>query len=484
MLRTDIVRAALDGDERLDAFLASDSPAEQLALWFGRIADRALIARDIAALDALLGAQVDAILHHPALQALEASWRGVDHLLDAIEGDERVRVRLMNATWAELARDFDRSAEFDRSALFEKIYNEEYGMPGGTPYGLLLCDYEVRHRYPAESGIVRDDIGALGGVAGVAAAAFTPTVIAAAPELFGVGNFAELSYAQKLESGFMLPEYQRWRRLQAQEDARFLGVLLPRVLLRDRRGDDPARSDGFRYMERGTGDDIEHWLWGNAVYAFGAVAIRAFRDWGWFADIRGARPDGEDAGLVTDLPVAAYSTDEPTAYRRPLEVELTDRKQKVLEELGFIALSPCAFTPSAVFLGAPSLHQAVGTDRGDAAAAANERLSSMLQYVLCVSRFAHYIKVMARDRIGAFVTADELQRYLSDWLRNYMIGNADAGLELKAKYPLSGGSVEVTERPDKPGTMHCVIHLQPHFQLDQIVTAFRLQTELAAPRTS
>lgn len=477
-LRLSVVRAALTGDAALDTFLASEDPAEQLRLW-----GRGSLARDIAALDALIAEQVDAILHHPAVQALEASWRGVDYLLDAAGGDARVQVRLLNATWAELARDFDRAAEFDRSALFEKIYSEEYGMPGGLPYGLLVCDYQVRHRYPAEARVVRDDIGALASLAGVAAAAFSPCVIGAAPELFGVGNYAELSYAQQLDSAFQTLEYQRWRRLQQQDDARFLGVLLPRILLRDRRGDRFERGDGFRYAERGQGLALEHWLWGNAVWAFGAVVIRAFRDWGWFADIRGARPDAEEAGVVTGLPAAAFSTGEAVAYRRPLEVELTDRKQKVLEELGFIALSPCSFTPDSVFLGAPSLNTAAGVKEGlDAQTEANERLSSMLQYTLCVSRFAHYIKVMARDRIGAFTSASELERELGDWLRNYTIGNPDAGPELKARYPLSGGSVEVKEIPDKPGVLACTIHLQPHFQLDQMVTAFRLQTEVQAPR--
>lgn len=491
-VRERLVEAVLDrGDDALNAaladFLSADAKAGGLPAWFGSKlgplalrgdadAIRQFIARDIAAIDVLIGDLLDAILHHKDFKRVESSWRGVDYLLDQVESDEKVKIRLFNATWAELTRDFDRAAEFDQSTLFAKVYNEEYGMPGGLPYGLLLCDYAVRHRFPTGAEQPTDDISTLSGLAQVAAAAFAPCVISAAPELFGVPTFADLSHTQKLDAGFRLAEYQRWRRLQQREESRFLGVVLPHILLRDKYEDSHSREDGFRYREGG--DGIGSWLWGNAVYGFGAVAIRAFHDWGWFADIRGAYPDREEAGVLAGLPAPNFSTGEAVAYRRPLEVELTDKKQKALEELGFIALSPCSFTRSAVFLGTQSLH-APGDIR-DPVEKANSRLSSMLQYVLCISRFAHYAKVMARDRVGAYTTAPELEKYLNDWLRGYMLGNADAGAELKARYPLSGGSIEVNEAPGRPGIMNCVMHLQPHFQFDHMVTGFRLRTEMQA----
>jgi type VI secretion system protein ImpD len=442
---------------------------------------RSLIDRDLAALDAVLSEQLDAILHHPDFKRLEAGWRGVSYLIDQTEGDDKVIVRLFSTTWAELARDFERASDFDQSTLFAKVYSEEYGMPGGLPYGLLLCDYSIRHRYAtmAGSAAVPDDIATLSGLAEVAAAAFSPCVIGAAPELFGVANFAELSYAQNHDAGFRLAEYQRWRRLQKKEESRFLGVVLPRILLRDLHGDGPGRHEGFIYRERALG--IDDWLWGNAVFGFGAVVIRAFRETGWFADIRGARESDLGAGLVNGLPAPKFSTGEAIAYRRPLEVELTDKKQKVLEELGFVALSPCSYTESAVFLGAQSLNVPVIEDKPEGR---NSRLSSMLQYVLCVSRFAHYAKVIARDRVGAFTTAAELQRLLNDWLRGYMIGNADAGAELKARYPLSGGRVQVSEIPGKPGILSCIMQVEPHFQFDQIVTGIQLRTEVQAARSN
>ena len=489
-LRLRIAEAALAEEgsaasDRLADFVEAGDTATALAIWFGEDGLSRLrrdggqkakhrIGRDIAALDALLSEQIDAILHHPDFKRIEASWRGVDYLLQEIANDEKVRIRLFSATWAELTRDFDRAVEFDQSTLFAKVYNEEYGMPGGIPYGLLLCDYAVRHRYPADAGAAYDDVSTLKGLAQVAAASFSPCVIGAAPELFGVGTFAELSHTQQLDVGFQLAEYQRWRRLQQQEDSRFLGVALPRILLRDKHRDNAARPDGFRYHEGGLG--IEDWLWGSAVYGFGAVVVRAFREWGWFADIRGSRPDSDEAGVVVGLPAPHFSTGEDCAYRRPLEVELTDKKQKVLEDLGFISFSPLNFTKSVVMLGAQSLHVPAalpGTAEG-----ANAKLSSMMQYVLCVSRFAHYIKIMARERIGAYTTAAELERMLGDWLRNYMLGNPDAGSELKARYPLSGGSVQVRDVPGRPGVMSCTVHIQPHFQFDQMVSGFRLRTEM------
>ncbi|HSX72786.1 MAG TPA: type VI secretion system contractile sheath large subunit [Shinella sp.] len=484
-LRLRIVDAVLGrgGDApaaALDRFLACEDPEECLRLWFGprKGGDqpRAVLTRDIAAIDPLIGDQVDAIIHTPDFKALEASWRGVDLLLSESGSDDKVRIKLFNATWAELSRDFDRAIEFDQSTLFSKVYSEEYGMPGGVPYGLLLCDHAVRHRAPG----AQDDVGTLTGLAQVAAAAFSPCILGAAPELFGVTTFSDLSYAQRLDAGFQLGEYHRWRRLRDLEDSRFLGIAMPRVLLRDRYRDSASRQDGFRYAEGGAG--VDSWLWGNAAFAFGVVAIRAFRDWGWFADMCGTRgPEGDLGGVVDHLPAANFSTGEAVAYRRPLEVELTDKKQKILEGLGFIALTPRNFERSVVFLGAQSLY--ASPHDGDLPEQVNGRLSSMLHYVMCMSRFAHYVKIMARDRVGAYTTPQDLERYLEDWLRSYTIGNADAGPELKARYPLAGAGLEMSEVSGRPGVMNCVLHLQPHFQFDQVVSGFRMRTEVQAMRS-
>jgi type VI secretion system protein ImpD len=490
-LRLDLPAAIFATDpgsaDRLDSFLAAESVGEALRLWMGVAAQRLaarpdelalLLSRDIAAIDVLLGDQVDAILHAPDFKRIEAAWRGVELLVDEKGSDDRVRVRVFNASWSELTRDFERSIEFDQSVLFAKTYNEEYGMPGGLPYGLLVCDYAVRHKAPAgHSGPVTDDVGALQSLAQVAAASFSPCVIGAAPELFGLSTFSDMSYVQRLDQSFKLGEYHRWHKLREMEDSRFLGVVLPRILLRDRYRDDPARQDGFRYEEGGNG--VDSWLWGNAAFGFGAVSIRAFREWGWFAEVCGARQD-ELGGIVSNLPAPRFSTGESVAFRRPLEVELTDKKERALEDLGFISASPCNFTRSIVFLGAPSLH--APPPGGEAIVEANGRLSAMLNYIMCVSRFAHYVKVMARERLGAYTTTEELERYLDNWLREYTIGNSDAGPELKARHPLAGARLEMKNAPGRPGAMTCLIHLQPHFQFDQVISNFSMRTEVQTTR--
>src|SRR6185312_12703133 len=343
-LRERVVAAVCDRDggadrADLEEFLDEEDAAALLRRWFGADALGAMprrdarslrvrIDRDIAALDTLLSGQLDAILHNRKFKQLEATWRGVSFLLDQVEEDEKVVIRLLTTTWKELGRDFDRSAEFDQSALFTKVYSEEFGTPGGLPYGLLLCDHSVRHRHGGADS--SDDIGTLSRLGEVAAASFAPCVVGAAPELFGVSTFAELSHVQHIDAGFRLAEYKRWRRLQEKEESRFLGVALPRILLRGLHDRGREEREGFVYRERALG--IDDWLWGNPVYGFGAVVIRAFRESGWFADIRGARDGVFGAGRVDGLPAPLFSSGEEVAYRRPLEVELTDRKQKVLEE--------------------------------------------------------------------------------------------------------------------------------------------------------
>ncbi|MCJ2077084.1 type VI secretion system contractile sheath large subunit [Methylobacterium sp. E-016] len=487
------MRDAVSGaaGEALRRFTAGTEPAEALAAWFGdapltaalrkgRQGLRHIVDRDIADLDGLITAQLDLILAHPDLQRLESAWRGVSYLLETADDDPRVKVRILPITWTELARDFDKVLEFDQSTLFDKVYNEEFGMPGGLPFGLLICDHAVRHKRDAAYRV--DDVGVLAGLSQVAAAAFVPCLVGAAPQLLGVENYADLAIAQDLTSVFRSAEYQRWQTLQHRDDSRFLGVVLPRVLLRAAWGDDGGRRDGFRYHEGAHGHDTGTWLWGNGAYAVGAVSIRAFRDWGWFADIRGTRMDLEEAGLITGLPNPAFSTGESEAYRRPIEVEFTDRKQRALEDAGLIALSPCRMTEYLALLGAPSLRVPEGAL--NPVVDANERLSAMLHYVLCASRFAHYIKVIVRDRVGALITSNDLEHELQTWLDRYVTGNPEASFSTKARYPLNAGQVSVSEIPGRPGSFTSVIHITPHFQVDQMVAAFRFQTEIRATRAA
>ncbi len=473
--------------ERLAGFIARDQGS--LALWFGAettavlaakpFALRGALDRDIAALDALIAAQLDAVLHHPRLKALEGRWRGLAWLIGGIDPASRAKVKLLAITWSELCRDLERAAEFDQSHLFRKIYEEEFGSPGGEPYGLLVIDHEVRHR--PGPGHPTDDVSALGQFAGVAAAAFAPAVISASPALFGVDHFGELAGVADPAAPFSDLEHARWRSLALPDDMRFVAVTLPRLLARPPWRDDPARNDGFRYAEYAPSE--EHRVWMSAGYAFAAAVVRSFITFGWPSDVRGAEPDQSVGGLIDELPVEPFLTDPPgVAVPPPLDLVLADRQERVLVEAGLMPLSAVPYGQEAVFGAVRSMQSPGRYTGGNANAAnANAQLSAQVNAMLSVSRFAHYVKMLGRNMVGSFRTAEEIERALQAWLTNYVNRSTSAGPETRARYPLAGGRVMVRERPGRPGVFGCTIHLQPQFQLDDVAATFRLVTDLVAP---
>jgi len=464
------------------------APPEALATWFGRSAAlhlaadpeacRAALDRDIAAIDALLGEQLDAVLHHPRVQRFEGSWRGLAWLTGGLDPGRRVKVKVLNLPWPELCRDLDRAAEFDQSQLFNKVYESEFGTPGGEPYGLLMIDHELRHR-PAP-GAPTDDVTALNQLAGVAAAAFAPTVLSASPALLQVEDFSDLGMATSLAEPFRGPEFARWRSLSGREDMRFIAVALPRVLARPIWEDDPARTDGFRYAEYAPTAGTRVWM--SAGYAFAAVVARAFDNHAWPADVRGFETDYVGGGLVTDLAIESFRTDPDRVWvRPPVELILSHRTEMALVNAGLLPLSVLPFGEETVFPAARSL-QAPASYIGPTAAAAdaNARLSAQFNSMLCVSRFAHYIKIIGRDMTGSFKTAEEIESRIQSWLTSYVNSSLIAGPEMRARFPLVSGHISVRERPGRPGVFGGVIHLQPHFQLDNVAATFRLVTDIPA----
>jgi type VI secretion system ImpC/EvpB family protein len=466
--------------------------AQALVCWFGheetrRLAldpdgCRAALDRDIAALDTLIGEQLDEILHHPRLSRFEGSWRGLAWLAGGLDPAGPVKVKVLALTWAELCRDLERAAEFDQSQLFRKIYEGEFGMPGGEPYGLLVADHEVRHRPAPDSP--SDDVTALAQLAAVAAAAFAPTVLAASPALLQVEDFADLAMASDLKDPFRGPEFARWRALSAREDMRFVAIALPRLLARPPWEDDPARADGFRYAEYAP--TLRCRVWMNAGYAFAAVAARAFVNHAWPADVRGSETDIVGGGLVTDLPIEPFRTDPDHVWvRPPVDLVLSDEIEAALTEARLMPLSALPYGEEAVFSAVRSLQSPAAFGGAAAAPAnANARLSAQLNSLLCVSRFAHYVKVIGRDKVGSSRTADEIERGLQAWLTGYVNANLSSGPELRARYPLVSGRVSVRELPGRPGVFGVVMLLQPHFQLDDVSATFRLVTDIAAPGVS
>ena len=422
----------------------------------------------IAELDRLLSAQLNAILHHPDYQRLEGSWRGLKHLVSQTEGGAGLQIKVLNVTKAELAKDFKVAADYDQSALFKKVYEEEYGTFGGAPYAALIGDFEFS-RTPEDFRLLEE-------FSHVAAAAHAPFISAAAPRLFGLESFSEIGKPRNLAKLFETAEYARWKTFRESEDARYVGLVLPHVLGRLPYGPDTAPVEEFDYREDVDGTDHSRYLWSNAAYAYGARLTSAFAQFGWLAAIRGV----EGGGLVKDLPTHVFRTDDgEIAAKCPTEVAITDRNEKLLADLGFISLVHCKNTDYAAFFSGQSVQKpkAYISD----AANANARLSTQLPYIFAVSRVAHYLKAIMRDKIGSFASRQGVQTYLNNWLAQYVLLDDSASQEAKSKFPLREAHVEVAEIPGKPGCYRAAAFLRPHFQLDELTVSLRLVADLPAP---
>jgi type VI secretion system ImpC/EvpB family protein len=468
------------------AFLTADA-YQALNLWFGAdrlhgdpVALRGALDRDIAAIDAMMSDQMDAILHHPRVARLEGRWRGLAWLVGGADLSTRLKIKVLNVGWMEICRDLDLASEFDQSILFRKVYEEEFGTPGGEPYGLLIIDHEVRHR--ADARARSDDVATLAALSSVAAAAFAPIILDASPALLEVDHFHDLGNVIDITAPLRNADHARWRSLAARTDMRFIGITLPRMLARSPWQNDGTRDDGFRYSEYAP--DPDHRVWFNAAYAFGAVVARAFAAFAWPADVRGVETDRVGGGLVQDVPAEPFTTDNGGVWRRvPVEIVWNDRQERELLNAGLIPLAAVPNSEELVFgtvrsLLSPRRH----TGPTAAAANANARVSAQLNSILCASRFAHYLKMMGRHITGSFRTADEIERQLQNWLTRYVNGNVSSGGESRARHPLVAGQVEVREHIGKPGSYGCVVRLQPHHQLDDVTATFQLVTDIGGER--
>lgn len=436
----------------------------------------ALLARTLVGLDQAINEQLNAILHAPELQALEAYWRGVQLLTEQAghdDGEGLVKVKVLDLSWRTLARDLARAIEFDQSRLFGKIYADEFGSPGGEPFGLLLGAYSLSHR----SAGGQANLDTLRDLAQLAAAAFAPLILNATADFFGVDQYAELSGVTELESHFARGELAKWRSLRHLDDARFLALAVPRMLMRAPYPDVGQGPEGFRFREH-CRDRQRDYLWGPACFAVGVVAIRAFAESGWFAQIRGFRAGRVAHGSVDNLPAVQGITTTGRLFptRVALDWQISDRMERLLAAQGFMPLQPQTHTEMLVLHSVPSVQAPARHEQLDAQVSAG--LAAMLHYTLCVSRFAHYLKVLGRDRVGGYRSPAECEAQLQRWLHGYTMATEGASDELRARFPLRNGSVSVRARPGEPGRYYSIIRLQPHFQLDQLVTGMRLITEL------
>lgn len=425
--KTDQAREAVD--------LAVRTLAEQALASTFTMSDDAYksIEAIIGAIDSKLSEQINLILHNEDFQKLESAWRGLHHLVSNTETDEKLRIRVMDVSKDELRRTLRRykGIGWDQSPFFKRIYEEEYGQLGGEPYGCLVADYYFDHTPP--------DVELLGSLAKISAAAHAPFIAGASPSVLQMDSWQELANPRDLSKIFQNLEYAPWNSLRNSEDARYVGLAMPRFLSRLPYGIKTNPVDAFDFEEDTDGADHRKYVWSNAAYAMAVNINRSFKQYGWCTLIRGV----ESGGVVENLPCHTFPTDDGGVDMKcPTEIAISDRREAELSKNGFISLVHRKNTDYAAFIGAQSLQKPA--EYYDADATANANLSARLPYLFACSRFAHYLKCIVRDKIGAFKEREDMQRWLNEWVMNYVDADpANSSQETKARRPLAAAEVVV-----------------------------------------
>ena len=428
----------------------------------------------IAEIDKRLSTQVNAILHHPDFQQVESAWRGLHHLVNNTETDEMLKIRVMNIGKQELGKTLKRykGTAWDQSPLFKKIYEEEYGQFGGEPIGCLVGDYYFDHSPP--------DVELLGEMSKVAASAHAPFIAAASPALMQMNSWQELANPRDLTKIFTTPEYAAWRSLRSSEDARYVGLAMPRFLARLPYGAKTNPVEEFNFEEETSGGEHGSYAWANSAYAMAVNINRSFKMYGWCSCIRGV----ESGGAVEGLPTHTFPTDEGgVAMKCPTEIAISDRREAELAKNGFMPLLHRKNSDFAAFIGAQSLQKPAEYDDPDATANAN--LAARLPYLFACCRFAHYLKCMVRDKVGSFREREDMARFLNKWIMNYVDGDpANSSQTTKAQKPLAAAEVTVEEVPGNPGYYTSKFFLRPHYQLEGLTVSLRLVSKLPSAKAA
>ncbi len=426
----------------------------------------------IAELDNKLSQQVNEILHHPDLQQLESAWRGLHYLVNNTETDEMLKIRVFNIPKAELARTVKRykGTAWDQSPIFKKAYTEEYDQFGGHPFGCLVGDYYFDHT-PA-------DVELLGEMSKIAAAAHAPFIAAAAPSAMQMSSWQELANPRDLTKIFTTPEYAAWRSLRESEDSRYVGLAMPRFLSRLPYGAKTNPVDAFNFEEETGGGDHSKYTWANSAYAMAVNINRSYKLYGWGTSIRGV----ESGGAVEGLPAHTFPTDDGGIDMKcPTEIAISDRREAELAKNGFMPLVHRKNSDFAAFIGAQSLQKPAEYDDPDATANAN--LSARLPYLFACARFAHYLKCIVRDKIGSFKERSSMEKYLNNWIMNYVDGDpANSSDTVKAQKPLAAAEVFVEEVAGNPGYYNSKFFLRPHYQLEGLTVSLRLVSTLPSEK--
>ncbi|TCJ20396.1 type VI secretion system contractile sheath large subunit [Parasulfuritortus cantonensis] len=440
------------------------------------LADTALVSDDavktieaiIAAIDQKLTEQINKIIHHDDFQKLESAWRGLNYLVNNTETDEQLKIRVLNISKTDLHKTLKRykGTNWDQSPIFKKLYEEEFGQFGGEPYGCLVGDYYF------DQG--PQDVELLGEMAKVAAAAHAPFISAASPTVMQMDSWQELANPRDLTKIFQTAEYAAWRSLRESDDAKYIGLAMPRFLARLPYGAKTNPVEKFSFEEDTEGADHGKYTWANAAYAMAVNINRSFKEYGWCSRIRGV----ESGGAVPNLPVHTFPTDDGGVDMKcPTEIAISDRREAELAKNGFMPLVHRKNSDFAAFIGAQSLQKPTEYDDPDASANAN--LAARLPYLFATCRFAHYLKCMVRDKLGSFKSRTEMQRWLNDWITNYVDGDPEhSSEEVKAEKPLASAEVVVEEVEGNPGYYTSRFYLKPHYQLEGLTVSLRLVSKL------
>ncbi len=410
--------------------------------------------RTILEIDRVLSNILNKILHHPRFQLLEASWKGLEYLTNNMISNTGVKIKLLDLSWSVLAKDLCSAIEFDQSTFFKKIYSAEFDQPGGEPFGLLIGDYEVSHLKNASE--LYHPIEVLKGIAKVATAAFAPFIMSGSATLLELDHYGELQPWMDLPSSFKKENYLLWQNLRDMEEARFLGLTAPKILRRTPYKLTEPNTCGFCFTE--TIESHTDYLWGSSAYCFAMIVVRSYQLSAWFMDIRGVKRDYLGKGLVTGLVTASYGLDRLDRLHKPvIEWNITKKQTHDLNQLGIMPLTECYHTNYAAFFNLSSLQRPKNYDKNSATM--NAKLSTQFAYLLCCSRFAHYVKIMIRDKLGSFSTANEIEHYLQTWVLKYTAMIDNMSQEAKVQYPLREAKITVREQVGSPGSYFCVMHL-------------------------
>jgi len=426
----------------------------------------------IAEIDKKMTEQVNLILHHEDFQKLEGAWRGLSYLVNNTETDEMLKIRVMNISKKELAKTLKKykGTSWDQSPIFKRLYEEEYGQFGGEPFGCLVGDYHFDHTPP--------DVQLLGQIAQISAACHAPFIAGVSPNTMQMDSWDELSNPRDLTKIFGTPEYAAWRSLRESDDSRYIGLAMPRFLSRQPYGANTDPVDEFDFEEDTEGSDSSKYTWANSAYAMAVNINRSFKLYGWCSRIRGI----ESGGAVEGLPVHTFPTDDGGVDMKcPTEIAISDRREAELAKNGFMPLVHKKNSDFAAFIGAQSLQKPAEYDDPDATANAN--LAARLPYLFATCRFAHYLKCIVRDKVGSFKEKDDMQRWLNDWILQYVDGDpAHSSETTKAEHPLAAAEVVVQEVEGNPGYYSSQFFLRPHYQLEGLSVSLRLVSKLPSAK--